>query len=156
MSDVTPLPVHGEVFLDVRGDDRTLRVNRHPQMGADGLVVLSLWRGDTCVGSFRLRPRDAHLLSDLLAGSAQSTSPDSYVDPYEGPHDGHPYGGRHRYADAESYDGDTGAADDITQTIVRVADNRQQDPSYLPRAFPAHRGSSVRPPNAGGLGSRSA
>ncbi|MGW0231312.1 hypothetical protein ACWDWO_23645 [Actinopolymorpha singaporensis] len=133
MSDVTPLPVHGEVFLDVRGDDRTLRVNWHPRVGAEGLVVLSLWRDDTCVGSFRLRPRDAHLLSDILAGGALSPSLDSY-------------------------DGAEDADDAITQTIVRIgaAEEVPRDPSYLPRAFPAHRGSSVRPPNAGGLGSRSA
>lgn len=134
MPDVTPLPVHGEVFLDVRGDDRTLRVNWHPRVGADGLVVLSLWRDDTCVGSFRLRPRDAHLLSDILAGGAQLPSQDSH-------------GGA-----------DDDEADAITQTIVRVGagDQGPRDPSYLPRAFPTHRGSSVRPPNAGGLGSRSA
>ncbi|MFD2077909.1 hypothetical protein SAMN05421678_10879 [Actinopolymorpha cephalotaxi] len=138
MSDVTPLPVHGEVFLDVRGDDRTLRVNRHPQVGADGLVVLSLWRDDTCVGSFRLRPHDAHLLSDILAGGARSLS----------------YGS-HGNAD----DTDTDDADDAdTQTIVRVgsADRGRHDAPYLSRAYPTHRGSSVRPPNAGGLGSRSA
>ncbi len=138
MSDVTPLPVHGEVFLDVRGDDRTLRVNWHPQVGADGLVVLSLWRDDTCVGSFRLRPRDAHLLSDILAGGAQPS----------------PHGG---YAD-DTYDTYDSADDAITQTIARVgaADQGPPDPSYLPRVFPTHRGSSVRPPNAGGLDSRSA
>ncbi|GAA2757460.1 hypothetical protein [Actinopolymorpha rutila] len=140
MSDVTPLPVHGEVFLDVRGDDRTLRVNWHPQVGSDGLVVLSLWRDDTCVGSFRLRPRDAHLLSDLLARGTQLPSHDSHTDSHD------------------AYDSSYDDADDDTETIVRIGsgDRRPRDPSYLPRAFPTHRGSSVRPPNAGGLDSRSA
>lgn len=67
MSDVTTLPVRGEVFLDARGDDRTLRVNWHPDAGAGGLVVLSIWREGTCVGSFRLRTRDVPLLVDVLA-----------------------------------------------------------------------------------------
>lgn len=67
MSDVSALPVHGEVFVDARGGDRMLRVNWHRAAGPDGLVVLSLWRGETCVGSFRLRARDVPLLVDVLA-----------------------------------------------------------------------------------------
>ena len=47
----SPLPSSGEVFLDARGDGRGLRVSWHPE--AD-VVVLSLWRGGTCAGSFRL------------------------------------------------------------------------------------------------------
>ena len=39
------------VFLDARGDDRALRLSWHTE--AD-LVVLSMWRENVCVGSFRL------------------------------------------------------------------------------------------------------
>ena len=68
MSDVvSALPVHGEVFVDARGGDRTLRVSWHRPHTPDGVVVLSLWRDDTCVGSFRLRPRDVPLLVDMLS-----------------------------------------------------------------------------------------
>ncbi len=57
----SPLPATGEVFLDARGDGRGLRVSWHPD--AD-VVVLSLWRGGTCAGSFRL-PIDE--VPDLIA-----------------------------------------------------------------------------------------
>ena len=39
------------VFLDGRGDDRALRLSWHAE--AD-VVVLSMWRENVCVGSFRL------------------------------------------------------------------------------------------------------
>lgn len=54
------LPTQGEVFEDVRGQGRTLRVSWH---GADGVVVLSMWRESECTGSFRLPVSD---LPDLL------------------------------------------------------------------------------------------
>ena len=54
------LPTQGEVFDDVRGEGRTLRVSWH---GIDGVVVLSMWRQSECTGSFRLPVSD---LPDLL------------------------------------------------------------------------------------------
>ena len=51
ISTTSPLPLGAEFFLDTRGDARSLRVRWHH---ADGLVVLSLWRGGECTGSFRL------------------------------------------------------------------------------------------------------
>ena len=39
------------VFLDPRGDDRSLRVTWHQE---SQLVVLSLWRDNVCAGTFRL------------------------------------------------------------------------------------------------------
>lgn len=67
MSDVTTLPTHGEVFLDARGGDRSMRLSWHHETGPDGVVVLSLWRSGLCVGSFRLRSREVPLLIDALA-----------------------------------------------------------------------------------------
>lgn len=54
------LPAHGGVFYDARGEARTLRVNWH---GDERLVVLSIWRGSECTGTFRLPAAD---LPDLL------------------------------------------------------------------------------------------
>ena len=48
---VTALPARGEMFPDTRGAERALRVSWHPEAGS---VVLSLWREDRCVGTFRL------------------------------------------------------------------------------------------------------
>jgi hypothetical protein len=51
MTAVPPLPEGVEYFLDTRGDARALRVSWHHE--AD-VVVLSMWRGQECVSSFRL------------------------------------------------------------------------------------------------------
>jgi hypothetical protein len=60
---VTPLPTAGEVFIDARGSGRALRVTWHNE--AD-LVVLSLWHGGTCTGTFRLPVAEVPDLIDVL------------------------------------------------------------------------------------------
>jgi len=51
MAKGAPVPAAASIFLDARGADRALRVSWHTE--AD-LVVLSMWRENVCVGSFRL------------------------------------------------------------------------------------------------------
>ena len=70
MHPVTPLPATGEVFLDARGPERALRVSWHAE---SDVVVLSLWIGGTCSGSFRL-PAEAvpDLIEVLRGGLARS------------------------------------------------------------------------------------
>ncbi len=60
-----PLPAHGEVFLDARGPDRTLRVSWHTDAET---VVLSLWRNGVCAGTFRLCAEDVPELVEVLRG----------------------------------------------------------------------------------------
>ena len=55
------LPRTGAVFLDPRGEDRSLRVTWHQE---SQLVVLSLWRDNVCAGTFRLA---ADEVPDLIA-----------------------------------------------------------------------------------------
>ena len=57
------LPAAGEVFLDARSDSRALRVSWHTEAG---VVVLSLWREQTCAGSFRLSIDEVPDLIDVL------------------------------------------------------------------------------------------
>jgi hypothetical protein len=52
------------MFLDERG--AALRVTWHPERN---LVVLSVWQGDRCVGTFRMPVRDVPRLSGLLAAA---------------------------------------------------------------------------------------
>jgi hypothetical protein len=67
-AEVVALPVSGEILADARGGDRWMRVTWHDE--AD-LVVLSLWRGDACVATFRLAPDQVPaLVNDLVAGLA--------------------------------------------------------------------------------------
>src|SRR5690348_16979713 len=66
---VIALPTHGRWAWDARGDGRAVRVSTHPALG---LLNLSLWRDDVCVGTVRLAPEDAATLIDGLSeGLAQ-------------------------------------------------------------------------------------
>jgi hypothetical protein len=58
------LPTRRDVFLDER--ETGLRVTWHPE---PGLVVLSLWQGDRCVGTFRMPVQDVPRLAGLLAAA---------------------------------------------------------------------------------------
>lgn len=57
------MPRLGDLFTDTRGSDRTMRVSWHPERGA---VVLSLWAGTVCRGSFRMAADDLPRLMSLL------------------------------------------------------------------------------------------
>lgn len=62
------LPTHGRWAWDARGDGRAVRVSTH---GEAGLLNLSFWRDDICVGTARLRPDDvAQLVDGLVEGLA--------------------------------------------------------------------------------------
>ena len=50
-----------EIFVDERGAG--LRATWHPE---DGVVVMSMWRDGTCIGSFQLSSADTARLSSLL------------------------------------------------------------------------------------------
>jgi hypothetical protein len=63
MSAARPLPTVGSIFLDSRGSERALRVSWHSE--AD-VVVLSLWRDNVCVASFRLGIEEVPELIELL------------------------------------------------------------------------------------------
>lgn len=61
-----PVPRTGAIYLDPRGSERALRVTWHHETD---LVVLSLWRGRTCAGSFRLPIEEVpDLIEQLRAG----------------------------------------------------------------------------------------
>ncbi|HEY8113172.1 MAG TPA: hypothetical protein VII16_09940 [Actinomycetes bacterium] len=57
------MPTFGDVFTDVRGGDRTMRVSSH---GERGVVVVSLWFGAVCRGSFRMAAGDVSKLISTL------------------------------------------------------------------------------------------
>lgn len=69
MVQVVPLPAHGDVFVDTRGEGRALRVSWHHE---DGFLRLSLWRGNACVGTFQLAADDVpDLVASLVEGLAE-------------------------------------------------------------------------------------
>jgi hypothetical protein len=67
MAEVLPFPNPGDVFTDVRGEDRTMRVSCHQD---SGIVVVSIWAGRTCRASFRVAPADLARLVGVLTMAA--------------------------------------------------------------------------------------
>jgi hypothetical protein len=62
-SDAAPLPRLGEVFFDVRGNSRSMRLSWY----ADTQVaVFSIWQGGMCTGTFRLAIADLPRMVETL------------------------------------------------------------------------------------------
>ncbi|MFC0032287.1 hypothetical protein ACFFMM_22465 [Micromonospora chaiyaphumensis] len=72
------MPAFGDLFTDLRGEDRTLRVSYHPDRGA---VVLSLWSGTLCRGSFRMPADDVDRLLGLLSAVRAAADGDDTAGP---------------------------------------------------------------------------
>ena len=77
MEHVTPLPSHGTVFFDERDQGRSLRLSYHRD---NAVFVISLWRFDLCLGTFRLPAEDAaafvhELVQPLATQSSEQSSP---------------------------------------------------------------------------------
>lgn len=67
--DAAPLPRLGEVFFDVRGESRTLRLSWYADTG---IAVFSIWRAGRCTGTFRLPLADLPRMIEILErGPAQ-------------------------------------------------------------------------------------
>ena len=74
---MTGRPQHtqfGTWILDGRGEGRGLRVSRHDELG---VINLSLWRQNTCVGTARLLPEDAAVLIGALSEQLVGLGPDA-------------------------------------------------------------------------------
>lgn len=69
MMEVSALPDLGAVVFDVRDDGRYLRYRWHPERATG---VLSLWRGDRCVGTFQIAREDLPKLVQALVQSLAS------------------------------------------------------------------------------------
>jgi hypothetical protein len=62
-SDAAPLPRLGEVFFDVRGSSRSMRLSWYADTG---VAVFSIWQGGMCTGTFRLAIADLPRMIDTL------------------------------------------------------------------------------------------
>ncbi len=62
-SDAAPLPRLGEVFFDVRGSSRSMRLSWYSDTG---VAVFSVWQGGTCTGTFRLPIDDLPRMVEAL------------------------------------------------------------------------------------------
>jgi hypothetical protein len=77
-SDAAPLPRLGEVFFDVRGNSRSMRLSWYADTG---VAVFSIWQGGMCTGTFRLPiadlPRMVETLQRGPAGQAHGPDPEA-------------------------------------------------------------------------------
>ena len=65
--DAVPLPRDGEVFFDVRGDARSMRLSWYAD---SNVAVFSIWQGNRCTGTFRLPFADlSRMVQTLQSGS---------------------------------------------------------------------------------------
>ena len=75
-SDAAPLPRLGEVFFDVRGSSRSMRLSWYADTGVS---VFSIWQGGTCTGTFRLPMEELPRLVDALQRGMPGVEP---LDPH--------------------------------------------------------------------------
>ena len=111
-SDAAPLPRLGEVFFDVRGNSRSMRLSWYADTG---VAVFSIWQGGTCTGTFRLPMDDLSRMVESLhrgpqgqraagqpAGPGEDTAGGRSAGPDAGPPDqGQPTVAMRRPAGAE-------------------------------------------------------
>src|ERR1700752_3198957 len=67
-SDAAPLPALGEVFFDVRGNSRSMRLSWYADTG---IAVFSIWQGGRCTGTFRLPMDDLARMTEILQRGPQ-------------------------------------------------------------------------------------
>jgi hypothetical protein len=63
VSDAAPLPRLGEVFFDVRGNSRSMRLSWYADTG---VAVFSIWQAGMCTGTFRLPIGDLSRMIEIL------------------------------------------------------------------------------------------
>jgi hypothetical protein len=146
-SDAAPLPRLGEVYFDVRGESRSMRLSWYADTG---VAVFSIWQGSTCTGTFRLPIADLpRMVEALQRGPERAPAPErarpspehrDELDPgYQGSHSS----GRHRAArySGRDYPADPLAPDHPTRpsasSYAGAADTRGYpasplDPGYSP------------------------
>jgi hypothetical protein len=61
--DAAPLPRLGEVYFDVRGESRSMRLSWYADTE---VAVFSIWQGGTCTGTFRLPMADLPRMIETL------------------------------------------------------------------------------------------
>jgi hypothetical protein len=98
MAGATPLPRVGEVFFDDRGEDRVLRLSWHPDAE---VMVLSVWNGGVCTGTFRLAARDVPVLMETLSQGVPVPEPRGRR--HAAPVEGEPVGPPQPAADPNPY-----------------------------------------------------
>jgi len=109
-SDAAPLPRLGEVFFDVRGNSRSMRLSWYADTG---IAVFSIWQGGRCTGTFRLPMEDLARMIEILQRGPQPRRAENRPDYHGGGYDPAGYEGGYDEAgyDEAGYD-EAGYEDD--------------------------------------------
>jgi hypothetical protein len=70
--DAVPLPRLGEVFFDVRGSSRSMRLSWYSD---SAVAVFSIWQGGVCTGTFRLAIDDLPRMVQMLRSGPGAAVP---------------------------------------------------------------------------------
>src|SRR5215469_2594098 len=70
-SDAAPLPRLGEVFFDLRGNSRSMRLSWYADTD---VAVFSIWQGGKCTGTFRLPMDDLGRMIEILQRGPEGRS----------------------------------------------------------------------------------
>jgi hypothetical protein len=143
-SDAAPLPRLGEVFFDVRGDSRSMRLSWYADTG---IAVFSIWQGGRCTGTFRLPMEDLARMTEILQRGPQRRRRDGRPD-YEHGYD--PAG----YADSAGEHGyhEAGYDEDWFDEPGRPAGGRGAGEDELTRAYPDRAGANRPSPGQDSAG----
>src|SRR5580693_5793941 len=125
-NDAAPLPRLGEVFFDVRGDSRSMRLSWY---GDTGVAVFSIWQGGRCSGTFRLPVDDLdRMVATLRRGPDPAAEPPGFPPPDAQRLEPAEYGDRR---DGERRHGDRRESDPLGGDRLagdrREADRREAD-----------------------------
>ena len=146
--DAAPLPRLGEVFFDVRGDSRSMRLSWYSDTG---VAVFSIWQGGRCSGTFRLPVDDLARMVETLRRGPDVGRPE----PGQSAGAGEP-GPRRDYDDPDGFAPDRpGRAADDAATGYLTGPASGSYESDFPTDYPppgAARPSAERPSGAEALG----
>jgi hypothetical protein len=136
-SDAAPLPRLGEVFFDVRGESRTMRLSWYADTG---VAVFSIWQGGTCTGTFRLPIPDLPRMVEALQRGPHA--PDDLVTGEQ------PASGEHR---PPTVPGQRGAARSSRPELLDgdIATGQSTAAAHVPPAGPDVTGYQAGPPLPG-------
>jgi hypothetical protein len=142
-SDAAPLPRLGEVYFDVRGESRSMRLSWYADTG---VAVFSIWQGGTCTGTFRLPIADLPRMVQALQRGPHGHEDQGPAEPaVTGDRTGHARRPRPELLDSDVETGQTTAA----IYLPPVTGNPDAYPDD--RLAPGYRGEPMAPGYQGDL-----
>ena len=152
-SDAAPLPRLGEVFFDVRGSSRSMRLSWYADTG---VAVFSIWQGGMCTGTFRLPigdlPRMIEILQQGPDGDGRRPRAGHQVEQAWGGREPARTGRRDVPPEDLGYQDAGGRYRDEPRTGYSQADVETSAASYAADELTRPRGDRVRPPHGPGYG----